>query len=115
MARDAGTDFASPGTGGDDIVPGSGQGVYSISIAAELTGAEQHTLRAWERAGLLTPDRSTGGTRRYSAEDLKRVRHLGELSDAGINLPGIARVLDLEQQLDQALAEVDRLTRQLPD
>jgi MerR family transcriptional regulator, heat shock protein HspR len=93
--------------------PGGGQGVYAISVAAELTGIEPHMLRAWENAGLLTPVRSGGGTRRYSPDDLALARHIGDLAEAGVNFPGIARVLDLEQQLQDAQREIERLNARL--
>ena len=89
--------------------PSGDRGVYAISVAAELTGIEPHMLRTWERAGLLTPSRSDGGTRRYSADDLDTARHIHELATAGINLPGIAHILDLERELQHALREIDRL------
>lgn len=93
--------------------PGRGQGVYAISIASELTGIEPHMLRAWENAGLLSPERSGGGTRRYSPDDLTVARHIGDLAEAGLNLPGIARVLDLERELRDAQREIERLNRRL--
>jgi MerR family transcriptional regulator, heat shock protein HspR len=70
--------------------------VYGISMAAELSGVAVQSLRLYERYGLLTPARSEGGTRRYSADDLARLQRISELVDAGINLAGIARILDLE-------------------
>ena len=70
--------------------------MYGISVAAELSGIAVQSLRLYERYGLLTPARSDGGTRRYSADDLARLRRISELVDAGINLAGIARILDLE-------------------
>jgi len=76
--------------------PAPDHGVYGISVAAELSGIAVQSLRLYERYGLLTPARSEGGTRRYSADDLARLRRIGELVDAGINLAGIARILDLE-------------------
>jgi MerR family transcriptional regulator, heat shock protein HspR len=76
--------------------PASDHGVYGISVAAELSGIGVQTLRLYERNGLLTPSRSEGGTRRYSSDDLIRLKRIGELVDAGINLAGIARILDLE-------------------
>jgi MerR family transcriptional regulator, heat shock protein HspR len=76
--------------------PAPDQGVYGISVAAELSGVAVQSLRLYERCGLLTPDRSEGGTRRYSADDLARLRRISELVDAGINLAGIARILGLE-------------------
>jgi DNA-binding transcriptional MerR regulator len=77
-------------------VPARDHGVYGISVAAELSGIAVQSLRLYERHGLLTPARSEGGTRRYSAEDLARLRRISELVDAGINLAGIARILELE-------------------
>lgn len=76
--------------------PAPSHGVYGISVAAELSGIAVQTLRLYERHGLLTPTRSDGGTRRYSADDLARLRRITALVDAGINLTGIARILDLE-------------------
>ena len=72
------------------------RGVYGITTAAELVGIDPQSLRLYERRGLLEPARTDGGTRRYSAEDLDRLRRIRELLDAGLNLAGIALVLDLE-------------------
>lgn len=72
------------------------RGVYAISVAAELVGMGIQTLRLYERRGLLDPARTDGGTRRYSEHDLGRLRRIGELLDAGLNLAGAALVLDLE-------------------
>ena len=82
-----------PGSAG---VPAPDHGVYGISVAAELSGIPVQSLRLYERCGLLTPARSEGGTRRYSADDLARLRRISALVDAGINLAGIARILELE-------------------
>lgn len=81
---------------GDVDPPASDQGVYGISVAAELSGVAVQSLRLYERYGLLTPARSDGGTRRYSADDLARLRRISALVDAGVNLAGIARILSLE-------------------
>jgi MerR family transcriptional regulator, heat shock protein HspR len=81
---------------GDTGGPASDHGVYGISVAAELSGIAMQSLRLYERYGLLTPARSDGGTRRYSADDLARLKRISALVDAGINLAGIARILDLE-------------------
>ncbi len=81
---------------GEPSAPASDHGVYGISVAAELSGIAVQSLRLYERYGLLRPARSGGGTRRYSADDLARLRRISELVDAGINLAGIARILDLE-------------------
>ena len=75
------------------------RGVYGISVAAELVGMGSQNLRQYEARGLLEPARTAGGTRRYSVGDLDRLRHIGALLDAGLNLAGIAMVLDLEDQL----------------
>jgi len=80
----------APGT------PTAGQGVYGISVAAVLSGIAVQSLRLYERHGLLTPSRSDGGTRLYSADDLARLQRISELVDAGVNLAGIARILDLQ-------------------
>jgi len=81
---------------GDAGAPAPDHGVYGISVAAELSGIAVQSLRLYERYGLVTPARSDGGTRRYSSADLARVKRISELVDAGINLAGIARILNLE-------------------
>jgi DNA-binding transcriptional MerR regulator len=87
-------------TDGDRKVgpPASNRGVYGISVAAELSGINEQSLRLYEREGLLTPARSPGGTRRYSADDLVRLQRIRELVDAGVNIAGIARILGLEDR-----------------
>jgi len=77
-------------------MPTPNQGVYGISVAAELSGIPVQSLRLYERHGLLTPSRSDGGTRLYSADDLARLQRISELVAAGVNLAGIARILDLQ-------------------
>jgi DNA-binding transcriptional MerR regulator len=77
--------------------PGA-RGVYAISVAAELTGAGVQNLRVYERRGLVDPGRTDGGTRRYSEDDLDRVRRVLMLLEAGLNLAGIAMVLELEDE-----------------
>jgi len=81
-------------TGGFDRA----RGVYGISVAAELVGMGVQTLRLYESRGLLSPDRTAGGTRRYSTNDLDRLRRIGVLLDAGLNLAGIGMVLDLQDE-----------------
>jgi MerR family transcriptional regulator/heat shock protein HspR len=78
--------------------PASDRGVYGISVAAELSGINEQSLRLYERQGLLTPARSEGGTRRYSADDLVRLQRISELVAAGVNLAAIARILGLEDR-----------------
>ena len=78
--------------------PDRTRGVYGISVAAELVGMGVQNLRAYEARGLLDPERTQGGTRRYSADDLDRLRRIGDLLDAGLNLAGIAMVLQLQDE-----------------
>ncbi len=86
------------------------RGVFGISVAAELVGMGVQNLRLYERRGLLEPDRTEGGTRRYSAEDLDRLRRIGDLLDGGLNLAGIALVLGLEADNALLRAELDDQT-----
>ncbi len=72
--------------------------VYGIAVAAELSGVPEASLRLFEAKGLLTPARSDGGTRRYSDDDIARLRRVTDLRDEGINIAGIRRVLDLEDE-----------------
>jgi MerR family transcriptional regulator/heat shock protein HspR len=91
---------------GDAGAPTPAHGVYGISVAAELSGIPVQSLRLYERNGLLTPARSEGGTRRYSADDLTRLRRISALVEAGINLAGVARILELEDN-NAALSETN--------
>ncbi len=77
--------------------PDPSAGVYTISVAAELGGVTIRSLRLYERHGLLAPARTTGGTRRFSPYDLSRLRRIAELVADGVNLTGIGKILDLEQ------------------
>lgn len=72
------------------------RGVYAISVAAELVGMGQQNLRLYESRGLLEPQRTKGGTRRYSEADLSTLRRISELLGLGLNLSGIRLVLSLE-------------------
>jgi MerR family transcriptional regulator, heat shock protein HspR len=85
--------------------PDDALGVYGISVAAELVGMGVQNLRMYEARGLLEPERTGGGTRRYSANDLDRLRRIGDLLEAGLNLAGIAMVIDLQDQNSQLRAE----------
>lgn len=86
------------------------RGVYGISVAADLVGMGAQNLRAYERRGLLDPGRTDGGTRRYSTDDLDRLRRISELLALGLNLAGIAVVLDLETDNARLRAELDGQT-----
>ena len=74
-------------------------GLYIMSVAADLMGLHPSTLRLWERKGLLTPSRTEGGTRLYSNANLARMRRICALTDERVNLAGIARILELEDEL----------------
>ena len=87
--------------------PDPARGVYGISIAADLAGLGIQTLRLYEQRGLLTPDRTDGGTRLYSSDDLGRLRRITDLLDAGLNLAGIALVLQLEAENAALRAQLD--------
>ena len=76
--------------------PAPDAGVYGISVASELVGTGVQNLRLYEARGLVTPGRTDGGTRRYSADDIERLRRISALLDDGLNLAGVGRVLDLE-------------------
>jgi MerR family transcriptional regulator/heat shock protein HspR len=90
------------------------RGVYPISVVSELTGLGPQTLRLYETKGLLRPGRTDGGVRRYSDDDLARLQRIAALSEAGLNLAGIKRVLELEQEvrrLKEELAEAQRAVK----
>lgn len=80
--------------------------VYVISVAAELAGVHPQTLRIYERKGLVEPARTTGGSRRYSDEDLARLERIAHLTDEGLNLAGVKRVLALEAEIERLHAEL---------
>lgn len=81
--------------------------VYVISVAAELAGVHPQTLRVYERKGLLSPERTTGNTRRYSAQDIERLRRIQELTQRdGVNLAGAKMILRLEEQVERMRREL---------
>ena len=86
-------------------------GLFSISVAAELAGLHPQTLRIYEREGLLQPVRSQGGTRRYSRNDVLRLHEICALSGEGLNMAGIRRVLQLQEETRQLQAEIARLRK----
>ena len=75
---------------------GRDQGVYGISVTADMVGTGVQNLRLYERKGLLEPSRSAGGTRLYSADDIERLNRITDLLADGLNLAGIAMVLELQ-------------------
>ena len=89
------------------------RGLFSISVAAELAGLHPQTLRIYEREGLIDPARSAGGTRRYSRHDIDRLEQICALTADGLNLAGIRRVLQMQEETRLLQAEVARLREQL--
>jgi MerR family transcriptional regulator/heat shock protein HspR len=87
--------------------------IYVISVAAQLAGVHPQTLRNYERSGLLDPSRTSGGSRRFSNEDLARLRRIQELTDAGCNIEGVKRILQLEAELARARDEISLLQREV--
>ncbi len=85
------------------------EAVYVISVAAELAGCHPQTLRIYERKGLLNPARTGGGSRRYSDADIEQLRRIQELTDDGLNLAGVKRVMELEAELAALQAKLAKL------
>lgn len=95
-------------------MPGRDVGVFAISVAAEMTSVQIQNLRVYERRGLVQPDRTPGGTRLYSEDDIERLHRIRELLVAGLNLAGVAAVLELEAEnarLRERLSQAGRLSR----
>lgn len=88
------------------MAPNRDSAVYVMSVAADLTGLHPQTLRLYERRGLVEPARTSGGNRRYSDADLDQLRRITDLTEAGVNIEGVRRILELE-------AKVTELTRAL--
>jgi MerR family transcriptional regulator/heat shock protein HspR len=92
--------------------PDGDRGVYMISVAAELAGMHPQTLRIYEARGLITPKRSPKNTRLYSAEDVERLRRIQELTtELGMNLAGVERVFELEEQIERMQRRMRNLER----
>ena len=84
--------------------------VFVISVAAELTGMHAQTLRTYDRMGLVSPQRTTGGGRRYSRKDISLLRRIQQLSqEEGVNLAGIKAIIELTEEVDRLRAEVEEL------
>ncbi len=88
----------------------SEHGVYAISVAASMVSMEIQNLRVYERRGLLSPDRTAGGTRLYSLDDVDRLTRIRDLLADGLNLAGVARVLDLEDQVVELRSRLESST-----
>jgi MerR family transcriptional regulator/heat shock protein HspR len=92
--------------------PDQVRGVYMISVAAELAGMHPQTLRIYEARGLITPKRSPKNTRLYSQDDVARLKRIQELTgELGMNLAGVERVFELEEELDRMRRRVRNLER----
>jgi MerR family transcriptional regulator/heat shock protein HspR len=83
--------------------------LYIISVAAELAGVHPQTLRIYERKGLIEPQRTEGHSRRYSDRDIELLQHIQELTNEGVGLAGVKRILELEAELEAAEEEIERL------
>ncbi|MGO4188827.1 MerR family transcriptional regulator [Pseudarthrobacter sp. TAF60_1] len=95
--------------------PQARRAVYAISVAAQLAGTGQQNIRLYETRGLLTPARTSGGTRQYSDADIALLLHIGELLAQGLNLAGVSKVLELEAanaKLHRALKRARSATKQ---
>ena len=90
----------------------SDRGVFMISVAAELADMHPQTLRMYEQRGLIEPKRSPKGTRLYSHQDVERLRRIQQMTaELGMNLAGVERVLELEEQLERTRRRVAALER----
>ena len=87
--------------------------VFVISVAAELAGMHPQTLRIWERRGLVEPSRTPGGTRRYSQADIERLALIQELTEQGLNLEGVKRVLAMQRKIAKLETENASLRDQI--
>jgi MerR family transcriptional regulator/heat shock protein HspR len=92
-----------------DLGPDRDRALYIISVAAELAGVHAQTLRIYERKGLIEPQRTQGGSRRYSERDIALLRRIQELTNDGVSLVGVRRILELEDELQRSEARVHDL------
>jgi MerR family transcriptional regulator/heat shock protein HspR len=103
-------------TSDPSLPPGAGvdSPIFVISIAAQLSGMHAQTLRSYDRLGLVSPGRSAGGGRRYSARDIALLREVQRLSqEDGVNLAGIKRIIELEQLVDELKSRIDELAKEV--
>ena len=89
--------------------------LYMISVAADLAGLHPQTLRIYESKGLVTPKRTRGNTRMYSQADVERLELISQLTDEGINLAGVMRILDLRERMEKIQAKNEALRKQVED
>jgi MerR family transcriptional regulator/heat shock protein HspR len=101
--------FGGMPSGADEDMP-----VFVISVAAQLSGLHAQTLRSYDRLGLVSPGRTSGGGRRYSMRDIALLREVQRLSqEDGVNLAGIKRIIELENQVDALKSRLAELTEEL--
>ena len=89
--------------------------IYVISVAAELAGVHPQTLRVYERKGLVTPTRTAGNTRRYSERDIRLLRKIQELTNEGVNLAGVVKILELEDEIERLRESRDLVVQELQE
>jgi MerR family transcriptional regulator, heat shock protein HspR len=89
--------------------------LYIISVAAELAGVHAQTLRIYERKGLIEPQRTQGGSRRYSDHDIALLRRIQELTNEGVSLVGVRKILELEDQLARQHAALEQARREFAE
>ena len=87
--------------------------LYMISVAADLAGLHPQTLRIYESKGLVTPQRTSGNTRMYSQADVERLELISQLTDEGINLAGVMRILDQRERMSKMQRELEEMRREL--
>lgn len=87
--------------------------LYMISVAADLAGLHPQTLRIYESKGLVTPQRTKGNTRMYSQADIERLELISQLTDEGINLAGVMRIIDQHKQMDKLEVQIESLRKEL--
>ena len=93
--------------------PEPDKAVYVISVAAELSGLHPQTLRTYERLGLIQPNRTGGGGRRYSFRDVELLREIAELTSSGIGIEGVRRIMDLEHRVSALVRRNQELVAEL--
>jgi MerR family transcriptional regulator, heat shock protein HspR len=93
----------------------SDRAVFVISVAAELAGVHPQTLRIYERKGLVEPQRTVGRSRRYSDRDIHRLQRIQELTNEGVSLAGVKRIIALEEELENARDAIDQLHAQIAE
>ena len=97
----------------DDAPVPQQRAVFVISVAAELAGMHPQTLRIYERKGLIDPYRTPGGTRRYSQDDIDRLALIQDLTEQGLNLAGVQKVMELQEEIARLKGKVEALEDQL--